>query len=249
MKPMSLKPLLFASVALPVILLPAYGALTTGECAEPAGQIVNVQLAKYSLRIPRENLFEDEIPWWIRMIPGLDTTGGDSKRYRISAEQVGKAIDGYQIRDGIIDEEVSGILWALTKEEVALENDPFLGEYGKAWLGTDSYSERIIEKESQTGLFRVQNKYKNLGWMYMKRDPREAGPLPKERSEYWVATCLEIKGIPKPESLRVNCNSSVRLYPDFAIDFSVSGQNISVIEQVREFLKAEVRCRIVDNGS
>jgi len=111
-----------------------------------------VQLGGYELEVPRRYLKGDEIPAWLRLLPGLDKDP-PGIRLKIAAAEVAAAVPGFEPAVGRYVDDLHLRLFALREFERLRYLDPqWLAD---AWNGTGSYHDRIIETDPKTRFIRI----------------------------------------------------------------------------------------------
>lgn len=197
---------------------------------------VDIQLGKYKFKVPAENSLDKVSLSWLRWVPGLDSSAGETM-FTISADEISAAIPGYNRTDGRYIENISGLLSALTPiERESYLNSNWLSDL---WNATDSYKQRIVE-ECGAGCYKVFRKVEySYSWALLKVAPQPELPMPKKTSDFWVAHCLEAKGTITKNGRHVGCASNI-VVDDFLIEFNVSEQNLEQIDLIRDYLAKKI---------
>lgn len=231
--------LLLQAVAFVTVLGGAHAASADDE-------FLRFRLGPYELHIPERNAVSDAIPAWLRWLPGLDD-GSRSVMYMLHAQDIQENIPDFQTSDGDYVDNIRGIVTALTPIEVSRYKDPRqFAELSDLWFATGAYENRVVRRSKITGLYDVfyDDGYRS-GWALLSRYPDPNEPLPDEPLDFLVAHCVE-GGRPIGQTGRgVNCRSHV-LLGDIAVEFRLSGYNVHLIDEVRQFIKRTVSGWIVD---
>jgi len=195
---------------------------------------LHVQLGKYTFNIPKQYSQEGALPHWLIITPGLDD-GSKDYLLRFPAKEIVAAIPGYKEMDGRYTEDITAILAVLTSVEVKRYEDS--ERYRDLWNATGSYLERIVELYTHKPWFKIYRKieYPN-SWAVVSQSPENGALLPKDTLDFWVAHCLSGNS-PLTKSGEIAICDSYVFYEDIVIDFSVSEQNLDVINDVRSYLK------------
>jgi len=226
-----LKKVLFAILGVLIIGVTAYGA------ALVMSDTYSVTLGQHSFNIPKQYSRHGAVPQWLMKVRGLDD-GSRDYMLEFPAEEIATAVPGYKTADGKYKEDIRAILAVLTPVEVKRNQDS--GRYRDLWYAENSYRDRIIEPYPNRPWFRVYRKVEYpYSWAVVKKSPQDGHTLPHEVFDFWVSHCLSGNSPITTSGKIVRCDSYV-FFDDFAIDFSVSEQNLDVIDGVKAFLKSKV---------
>lgn len=206
-----------------------------------------VELGQHTFEIPKQYSREGWMPQWLSSAPGLDD-GSRAYLLEFPAEELAEAVPGYQPMDGRYREDIVAILYALTPVEVARysESDRYR-DLRDLWDATGSYRERIVEAYPDRPWFKVYRKieYPDV-WAVVKQSPESGEPLPNKPSEFWIASCRATTS-PITETGKLERCSTYAFYDDTAIEFSVRGKNLHLIDEIRTYLRSKVESwRVTD---
>lgn len=223
------------------IVLTVAALLTTSVVAYTAviafSDTYRVELGQHTFNIPKQYSQEGGLPQWLTDVPGLDD-GSRAYMLTFPAEELAKAIPGYQPTDGRYREDLRAILNALTSVEVARYEDS--GRYRDLWEATGSYGERIVEPYPDRPWFKVYRKVEYpKAWAAVKQAPESGEPRPEDALEFWVASCRDVNSPITKTGRRTRC-LTYAFYDDIAIEFYISGKNLHLIDEVRAYLKSKV---------
>jgi hypothetical protein len=76
-------------------------------------------------------------------------------------------------------------------------------------------------------------------WELLKQYPDANQLIPEDISDYWIASCAVSKGTPTPSGQYISCTSRI-IFDHIMIEFHIAEQNLSVIDQVQDYLKSKV---------
>jgi hypothetical protein len=207
----------------------------------------DVRLGAHRFAIPKQYSLEGRIPSWLRAVSGLDD-GSRSYLLKIPAQEVAKNVPGYKSTDGKLDEDVEFVLNVLNDVEIRRYADS--GRFRDLWYATESYADRVVEPYENRSLFRVfrntKHKHSRDSWAVTRISPQSDISIPRDVFDFWIAHCLAGDSPITLSGRYVSCRSYV-FYGDISIEFSVSEQNLDVIDQVRDFLKSQVELWQVAN--
>lgn len=197
----------------------------------------NVTLGARTFLIPKPNQMEVAMPEWLRRFPGLDD-GSKSFLVKFPATDIAKSIPGYRTSDGSYQEDISGVLSALTPIE-AQRYEQF-EHLSDLWHGEGSYRDAVVKPYTILGWYKVYRKVEYpYSWALLKYLPAAGQSIPPNSAEFWVAQCVEGGSMITASKKHVACKSFVQ-FEDMTVDFELSEQNIEYIDQIRAFIKAQV---------
>ncbi len=203
---------------------------------ESPGNSIKFNLGGHVFHIPEKNSLEKGVPEWLRWLPGLDNSS-NKVLIIFPAHEVSTAVDGYETDDGKYVEDVRGLLTVLNEDESRRYEDP--GQYEDLWKGFGSYEDRIVEKHKD-GLYKVFRKSEYpYSWALLKQNPEVDRQTPDDVSDFWIAHCLDGESSVAASGTHTTCKTRV-IRDDLLIEFNVSEQNISLIDEIGDFLVSEV---------
>ncbi len=199
--------------------------------------IVRLKLGSYSIDIPKKNSLEQGIPSWLSWLPGLDNST-EQIMFTVSAEDISRELHGYRISDGDYQEDIRGLLSVLNSSEI--EGYTSSAAYLDLWNSTGSYSSRRVEPFGNE-LYKVYREieYPN-SWALVSQSPEQGGRIPSEASEFWLAHCLSGNSSETASGHHVTCRSHV-VFNDLLIEFNISEQNITELENLKSYLTEEIQ--------
>lgn len=204
---------------------------------------VQFSLGKYSLGIPEKYSQEQAMPMWLALLPGLDNSTNDLM-FIIPADEV--KVKDYKQTDGKYKENIHGLLAVLSPED----KERYLSgkKFEDLWYAEGSYSKRLIEPY-KNNLFKVFRKieYPN-SWALVSHNPESGKTLPEKASEFWLAHCLSGTSPITSSGNHVGCDSYI-VVDDLLIEFNVSEQNLSKLDDIKNFLVSEVKSWIINTNS
>ena len=106
-------------------------------------ETIRIQLGEHLFNIPKQNIRE-EIPFWLKFVPGLAPTKG-GLLFTISAEEMAKRVAGYQEYDGTLELNTSGVVEVLSEDELQAYLDPGTHIYSDVWYSRGLYEGLIVE--------------------------------------------------------------------------------------------------------
>lgn len=200
-------------------------------------EFVRFKLGSHSVEIPKANTPEQGFPAWLSWLPGLDNST-DQVIFVISAEDIANSIDGYRKSDGNYQEDVRGLLVALTSHEAVSYTSS--SAYEDLWHATGSYSKRRVERFGDR-LFKVyrESEYP-FSWALLSQNPEEEKAVPAKASDFWLAHCLSGKSSATSSGEHVICKSHI-VVDDLLIEFNISEKNLAVLGQLKGLLVDRVQ--------
>ena len=226
-------------VLLSIVVFSLFGALPSVAVTEPVAnhQGVEIQLGERTFRVPDSYLNDfSRIPAWLRWMPGLDDDSR-SMLMRIPAQTVSAFVPGYDPQNKIGDEDLNLIVSVLNEQELKAYTNP--SWIRDIWQNTNRYRGRIVERDHDSGSFRVysENSY-GVIWNVLKDNPDHV-PLNGGHYSMWLGGCTASAG-ENPAGIKRSCLSFV-LYENIHIQFRVRGKNLKHADRIREFLVQQVK--------
>lgn len=200
-------------------------------------QNVEIRLGERTFRVPDSYLNDfSRIPAWLRWMPGLDDDSR-SMLMRIPAQTVSAFVPGYDPQNNIGDEDLNLIVSVLNEQELKAYTNP--SWIRDIWQNTNRYRGRIVERDHDSGSFRVysENSY-GVIWNVLKDNPDHV-PLNGGHYSMWLGGCTASAG-ENPAGIKRSCLSFV-LYENIHIQFRVRGKNLKHADRIREFLVQQVK--------
>ncbi|MGR4068620.1 hypothetical protein [Billgrantia sp. C5P2] len=197
---------------------------------------VKVNLGDDTFEIPKVNSRQGSMPSWIANLPGLDD-GSKAFVLEFSAEGLSEAAPGYQVRDGDYIEVIRAVLHVLEPYEVARYEDP--DRYRDLWEKANSGKEEVIEAHHVDGWYKIYPRTSSRNWSVVRQLPRLGGGAPKDPLDFWVADCRYSNSPVTETGMRERCLTYI-FYDDIAVEFYVSGQNLHLIDEIRDHLRERV---------
>lgn len=199
---------------------------------------MNFNLGSYSIDIPKKNSVEYGFPTWLSWLPGLDNSS-DQIMFTVSAEEISRELPGYHVGDGNYREDVRGLISVLNSIEVEAYTSSTA--YFDLWNSKGSYSSRRVERFGSNELYKVYREieYPN-SWALVSKNPEDGGQIPSTASEFWLAHCLSGNSSETVSGQHVTCRSHV-VFNDLLIEFNVSEQNISELDNLKQYLLEEIQ--------
>ncbi len=203
--------------------------------------VVKITLGRHTYLIPRHIAMEPAsvMPIWLLLLSGeLDDDAGQAL-FDFDDQEVKANVAGYQVAaDNQFKDDVGGLLIALTPEEFRNYNDPeVFAQLGDLWRGTGSYKGRKVEADEMPGWYRVYRKVEYpRSWMLVSQFPDSAKNVPAKVSDFLIASC-HLLGSKEKKS----ANCKIREFiDDVLIEFRISGYNLPVLDEVRDFVRGQV---------
>lgn len=194
---------------------------------------VRITLGPYKLRIPEANSLQGKAPFWIAMIPGLDS-GEKSTNIIFSSDEVAASIPGLAP-----DTELLGTLHYVTEEEYDAYRHHSLGV--DLWYGRGAHKHKRFEPWEGTGLYRAFDARhdKHVFWEVVRMRPDPHRSPPDNIQDFFVANCSG-----NFDAGKSSCSTFV-LFDRLLVEFSVKEQKLLRIEEIRQFIKEKVSSWIV----
>jgi len=197
-----------------------------------AADIYTLRLAGHDFEIP-QRYFQDDVPGWLRWLPGLDDGSRDAL-LTIDASEVAAAVPGFKPKDGGYIEDLRVRVVVLRDYEIPRYLDS-KRRFSDIWNSTGSYSNRVIERDSETGLVRVYRAIEYpWSWEVFTVSP-ETETLSSDIFSFWLGHCLNGPSPISSTGYLAICHSHM-VVGDIAMHFTVTGQNIDKIHRLRIYL-------------
>jgi len=194
---------------------------------------VKIRLGPYTLHIPETHSLQGKAPFWIEMIPGLDS-GAKSTNIIFPSEEVAAAIPGLDPKIDLL-----GTLSYVTEEEYnTTRHHPFGVDL---WYGRGAHKHKAFEPWEGTGLYRAfyAKHHKKVFWEVVRMLPDPDRPPPEDIQEFFVANCSG-----DFDAGKSSCRTFV-LFDRLLVEFSVKEPHLLRIEEIRNFIKGKVTSWIV----
>lgn len=194
---------------------------------------IKTRLGPYTLQIPEANSLEGKAPFWIAMIPGLDS-GAKSTNIIFSEDEVAAAISGLDP-----ETELLGTLSYVTQEEYnTARHHPFGVDL---WYGRGAHKHKTFEPWEGTGLYRAfyAQHHKKVFWEVVRMLPDPSRPPPDDIQDFFVANCSG-----DFDAGKSSCRTFV-LFDRLLVEFSVEEPHLLSIEEIRQFIQEKVSSWIV----
>ncbi|MGD8177449.1 hypothetical protein [Marinimicrobium sp. ARAG 43.8] len=220
-----------------VILVAVFGAQAITYAVS---DVVRIKLRQHTFLIPKHIAMEREsvMPDWLLNMSGLDD-GSSTTLFKFDDQEIKANVTGYQVdSDNQFKDDVEGLIIALTSEEVGRYKDPSYAQLSDLWQRTGSYKNRKVEAAEMPGWYKVYRavEYPN-SWALLSRFPNSDKPIPDQPQDFWIASCL-MQG---PEGKRNGRCRTYELIDDIAVEFSISDYNLHLLDEIREFIRSQVR--------
>ena len=199
---------------------------------------MKLKLGKHSLSIPENNIIDSNVPFWLSLVPGLSPSTGEILLL-IEAEDIASRVEGYQAYDGKLKTDVHLRIEVL--DEAALKQilDPQMQVYSDVWFARGLFNDRMVERHEASGFYKVYKKGIKNFWTVVKIFPDIAQPMPDDPFSFWVASCTEGES-PMTQTGHVTTCGTKLIFDDLLLDFSVSGINLHVIDDVKTMLTRQL---------
>jgi hypothetical protein len=234
----------FGACKFPILCLGALMlALTAAHfpAAEASWDTVHVMLGEKQFEIPKKYYLESPLVEMFKNVAGLDD-GSRDRLLIFQADELADNIPGYKLQDGKVKNDINARLVVLND----LERSRYLSSQENLWYARGPfYKDRFVESYPGKPWFKV---FQNLDgqkidsmWELLKQYPDSNRSIPKDISDYWIATCLKWRSdtLPTVSGKRVDCSSRI-IFDNVMIEFDLTEQNLDFIDQVRKYLKATV---------
>jgi len=197
---------------------------------------VEVELRDRVFNIPNEFFGEEQVPAWLRNLPGLDHHGSELL-LTVKAEYMAKNIPGYIPKNGKYREDVL-LYFSVMSERGRIAAPVPNKEQQDLWNARGLYKTRIIEKHDQ--YYRVYRdfEYPSL-WEQLMVFPDSKKPLPDSVFDYWVGVCYEAMA-PIAATPFYKCKIQMLESGNLFFDFSVSEQNMHLLDEIKKLLLEHV---------
>lgn len=219
----------------------AVAALTILGVSEASWDSVTVTLGNKRFEIPKRYYFESSLVEMFKGVVGVDDNSRD-RLLLFEAKELAAEIPGYQIQDGKVTNDINVLLSILTDAERGRYLDS-MHRNGDLWYGKGLYTGRVVEPYPGRPWFKVFHNFKGQRWdsvwELLKQYPNANQLIPEDISDYWIASCSVSKGTPTPSGQHISCTSRI-IFDHIMIEFHVAEQNLSVIDQVQDYLKSKV---------
>ena len=172
-----------------------------------------------------------QMPDWVTSIEGVEENP-NSILMEIKADEIAASVPGYITRNLFSNEDMNIIIEVLEPGKVkAILAPPGVKEI---WTKTNSYQNRFVQLDPDTGYFRVhQDKKYDQWWVVLKVNP-ETQAMPSDLFSYQVGRCLESDHGGVTGNF-ISCTSDV-IFENIYIHFRTNGKNIKHVDEIRAFL-------------
>lgn len=205
-----------------------------------ASDTITIKRGKYSFKIPKINASrQGAVPDWLSKISGLDD-GSRDYLLLFTASEISNSVRGYKVKDGEYVENIEARLSVLTQKEIESYQNSAFGTVGDSWYGRGLYENRHIEQLPGQEVYKVyyNGKYKDT-WMLFKRYPDKSQTIPEGTFDFWIASCTKGQSPITESGEIVSCKTHV-FFDDIAVEFFIRNQNLSLVDEVKAFIKAKV---------
>lgn len=186
------------------------------------------------LYIPNEYFLEAERPFWLRYIKNLRPAS--DVLFIIDAEELANNIESYQAYDDRYKADIYVIFEFLNKNELDDFLDPNTITYSDPWYGRGLYQNRIIEKDPESGFYKVSSQAGHgVFWLATKISPSAQKEMPKNPFDFLVASCVDGKA-PLTQSGKITTCDLRFAHQNVLIDASIDGFNLIRAEAIKSFL-------------
>lgn len=198
-------------------------------------EMVTIKWGARIFHIPERNSLERWLahdPFGTRSLPGL-RPGGPATNLYISAEEIARLVDGYQVADG----EIRGdVIWLVRfVDEQALDRmhtpDPISSAH---WHQTEHMENSMVSRYKKTGFYRMQASGDDVFWTLTRMPPQPDQPLPP-KSEFLVAFCNDELNRRTEAGHLTSCRSWF-LHQNLYVTFHIYGFNLHLVDEVRDAL-------------
>ena len=197
--------------------------------------MIKVKLDNQHFSIPKKNVLSPEEPFWIRFIPGLRNPVAEISLI-IDAEEVALNVEGYQVFDGEYKSNIILRVEILGDRELTQTLDPNMHVYSDPWYGRGRFEKRIIEKDPESGFYKISNEAGyGVFWTALKIYPEKHKPIPENPFDFWIASCSEGNAPTTVSGKITNC-SVMFVHKNILLDFKIKGFNLKRVDDIKGFL-------------
>jgi len=194
---------------------------------------IKTRLGPYALNIPEVNSLEGKAPFWIEMIPGMDS-GAKSTNIIFSLEEVAAEIPRLDP-----ETELLGTLHYVTEQEYNAYRHHSFGV--DLWYGRGAHKHKTFEPWEGTGLYRAfyARHHKKVFWEVARMLPNPDRPPPDDIQDFFVANCSG-----DFDAGKSSCSTFV-LFDRLLVEFDVQEPHLLRIKEIRKFIQEKVTSWIV----
>lgn len=216
-----------------VLCMSALFAFQFGYAGMSEADTIKIRLGPYSLGIPEANSLEGKAPFWIAMIPGLDS-GAKSTNIIFPSHEVAVSIPGLDP-----ETELLGTLHSVSEEEYNAYRHHSFGV--DLWFGRGAHKHKTFEPWEGTGLYRAfyAQHHKKVFWEVVRMLPDPDRPPPDDIQDFFVANCSG-----DFDAGKSSCSTFV-LFDRLLVEFDVQESHLLRIEEIRQFIQEKVSSWIV----
>ena len=193
-------------------------------------ETVRVTLGEHRFDIPKKNIL-DEMPFWLKFIPGLAQSRG-GRLFAIPAEELAGRVTGYQIHDGKLKMGITGSVEVLDEADLRTYLDPNTHIYSDIWYGRGLYENLIVEWHEEFGFYKAYREGDDVFWKVLRIPPQSREKMPDNPFDFYVASCVNGTSPITQSGGICSCDTRV-IYDNLYFKFSVYEINLHLIDEIR----------------
>ena len=186
---------------------------------------------KITLCVPISNLMENRLLGWFYGIAGLDVDT-DGFTFVFSSQEAAKKIKNYRERYEGVDFELSGIVSVLGPNWKPMNGKN--NDFENMWYGRGVYKDSAVEFDAESNLYIIYPQGVMEIWDIFTIKPDVNKLPPDDKDEYWLASCYNVHTNAASKKFP-SCTMGFH-YKGMAVRSSVTGQNLSVLRDIKSFL-------------
>ncbi len=198
---------------------------------------MKLTLGEHQLSIPKSNIIDPNVPFWLRLIPGLAPSTGEILLL-IDAEDIANQVEGYQAYDGELKNNIHLRISVLDVNALNQILDPQMHVYSDAWYGRGLLEGRTIELHEKSRFYKLY-RGDDTFWTAVKISPDASQPIPDDPFAFWVASCHKGEAPLTKSGFITSCLTKM-VYDNLLLDFSLNGINLGVVDGVKTMLSRQL---------